>query len=69
MRVSSILLEPFRIHHMRVDDKVKVDELLAMVGLSSEQPTNIRINSLAGRRGRVGIARRPGPQSGLIGGR
>jgi peptide/nickel transport system ATP-binding protein len=57
MRVSSIILEPFRIHHMRVDDKVKVDELLAMVGLSSETARKYPHQLSGGQARRVGIAR------------
>ncbi|MGD2069416.1 MAG: ATP-binding cassette domain-containing protein, partial [Gemmatimonadota bacterium] len=35
MKVSSLLLEPFRIHDEPVDEEGKVEELLSMVGLSS----------------------------------
>jgi ABC-type glutathione transport system ATPase component len=37
MKVSTQLLEPFQIHGVGVDSPNKVDELLAMVGLSTEQ--------------------------------
>jgi peptide/nickel transport system ATP-binding protein len=57
MKVSSILLEPFRIHSMPVDDKRKVDELLAMVGLSAEQADKYPHELSGGQARRVGIAR------------
>ncbi len=57
MKVSSLLLEPFRIHGQAVDEKQKVDELLVMVGLSSEQADKYPHQLSGGQARRVGIAR------------
>ncbi len=58
MKVSSILLEPFQIHRVPVENKnQKVDELLAMVGLSSEQADKYPHQLSGGQARRVGIAR------------
>ncbi len=58
MKMASILLEPFRIHGLPVDDpKEKVDELLATVGLSSEQADKYAHQLSGGQARRVGIAR------------
>jgi oligopeptide/dipeptide ABC transporter ATP-binding protein len=57
MKVSSILLEPFRIHGVPVDDGKKVDELLEMVGLSAEQADKYPHQLSGGQARRVGIAR------------
>lgn len=58
MKVSSILLEPFQIHGVPVSDrKQKVDELLAMVGLSAEQADKYPHQLSGGQARRIGIAR------------
>jgi len=58
MKVSSLLLEPFRIHGIEVERKhEKVDELLAMVGLSAEQADKYPHQLSGGQARRVGIAR------------
>lgn len=57
MKVSSMLLEPFRIYGIEVDEKEKVDELLAMVGLSAEQAEKYPHQLSGGQARRVGIAR------------
>jgi peptide/nickel transport system ATP-binding protein len=56
MKVSTALLEPFRIHNIPAD-KGKVDELLRMVGLSSEQADKYPHQLSGGQARRVGIAR------------
>jgi peptide/nickel transport system ATP-binding protein len=58
MRVSSILMEPFRIHREPVSDpKAKVVELLATVGLAAEQADKYPHQLSGGQARRVGIAR------------
>ena len=58
MKMSTILLEPYRIHGVPVaDPQKKVDELLAMVGLSSEQADKYPHQLSGGQARRVGIAR------------
>lgn len=57
MKVSSILLEPFQIHNVPVESDKKVDELLEMVGLSSEQADKYPHQLSGGQARRVGIAR------------
>ena len=56
MKVSSSLLEPFAIHKVPVNTG-KVDELLSMVGLSSEQADKYPHQLSGGQARRVGIAR------------
>ncbi|MBN1316079.1 MAG: ABC transporter ATP-binding protein [Anaerolineales bacterium] len=55
-KVSSLLLEPFIIQKVPVDPG-KVDELLEMVGLSSEQADKYAHQLSGGQARRVGIAR------------
>ncbi len=55
--VASLLLEPFKIHNIPVDKTRKVDELLEMVGLSSEQADKYPHQLSGGQARRVGIAR------------
>ena len=56
MKVSDTLIEPFRIHGIPAS-KQKVDELLAMVGLASEQADKYPHQLSGGQARRVGIAR------------
>jgi peptide/nickel transport system ATP-binding protein len=55
--VAQLLLEPFKIHNIPVDKARKVDELLEMVGLSSEQADKYPHQLSGGQARRVGIAR------------
>lgn len=55
--VTQLLLEPFKIHGIEVDRSQKVDELLEMVGLSSEQADKYPHQLSGGQARRVGIAR------------
>jgi peptide/nickel transport system ATP-binding protein len=55
--VAGLLLEPFKIHNIPVDKTTKVDELLEMVGLSSEQADKYPHQLSGGQARRVGIAR------------
>lgn len=54
--VTGLLMEPFKIHNISVDNR-KVDELLEMVGLSSEQADKYPHQLSGGQARRVGIAR------------
>lgn len=55
--VAQLLMEPFQIHGVAADPAVKVDELLEMVGLSSEQAGKYPHQLSGGQARRVGIAR------------
>jgi oligopeptide/dipeptide ABC transporter ATP-binding protein len=58
LKVSSILLEPFRVHGVPVEaPREKVQELLKMVGLSIEQADKYPHELSGGQARRVGIAR------------
>ena len=57
LKVSSILLEPFRIHKIPFNPDTKVLELLKMVGLSAEQADKYPHELSGGQARRVGIAR------------
>jgi oligopeptide transport system ATP-binding protein len=56
-KVSALLVEPFEIHRIAVDRAQKVEELLKMVGLSSEQADKYPHQLSGGQARRVGIAR------------
>ncbi len=64
--VAQLLLEPFSIHGLAVDHKHKVDELLEMVGLSSEQADKYPHQLSGGQARRVGIARALALQPSLL---
>ncbi len=56
--VSDLLLEPFKIHRIKIeDDKIKVEDLLERVGLSMEQADKYPHQLSGGQARRVGIAR------------
>jgi peptide/nickel transport system ATP-binding protein len=58
LKVASLLLEPFRIHHQPVAEPEKtVGELLERVGLSAEQADKYPHELSGGQARRVGIAR------------
>ena len=81
MKVSTLLLEPFRIHGITVGDEQKVAELLETVGLPEEQADKYPAPALgrpgAPRRHRPGPGAEPGPagrrradrRAGRVGGR
>jgi peptide/nickel transport system ATP-binding protein len=56
-KVSSLLLEPFKIHKIAINRTQKINELLEMVGLSSEQVDKYPHQLSGGQARRVGIAR------------
>ncbi len=64
--VAQLLLEPFKIHGIPVDKQQKVDELLDMVGLSSEQADKYPHQLSGGQARRVGIARALALQPALL---
>jgi oligopeptide/dipeptide ABC transporter ATP-binding protein len=57
MTVADMLLEPFKIHGIPIEREQKVEELLEMVGLSSEQADKYAHQLSGGQARRVGIAR------------
>jgi peptide/nickel transport system ATP-binding protein len=65
-QVADLLLEPFKIHNIAVDKQTKVDELLGMVGLSSEQADKYPHQLSGGQARRVGIARALALQPSLL---
>jgi peptide/nickel transport system ATP-binding protein/oligopeptide transport system ATP-binding protein len=64
--VAQLLLEPFQIHAVPIDRQRKVDELLEMVGLSSEQADKYPHQLSGGQARRVGIARALALQPALL---
>ncbi|HUI89065.1 MAG TPA: ABC transporter ATP-binding protein [Anaerolineales bacterium] len=56
-KVGDLLMEPFTIHNISVDRQKKVQELLEMVGLASEQVDKYPHQLSGGQARRVGIAR------------
>ena len=60
MTVGDIVAEPIDVHHLAANKKERndrINELLAMVGLSSEQATRYAHEFSGGQRQRIGIAR------------
>jgi len=64
--VAQLLMEPFTIHRIAIDPQRKVDELLEMVGLSSEQADKYPHQLSGGQARRVGIARALALQPSLL---
>lgn len=64
--VAQLVMEPFRIHGIPVERTQKVDELLEMVGLSSEQADKYPHQLSGGQARRVGIARALALQPALL---
>jgi len=56
-KVADLVTEPYKIHRTPIDRRQKVDELLEMVGLSSEQADKYPHQLSGGQARRVGIAR------------
>jgi oligopeptide/dipeptide ABC transporter ATP-binding protein len=57
LRVSYLLTEPYKIHHLPPDKQYTVSQLLEMVGLSDEQALKFPHELSGGQARRVGIAR------------
>jgi peptide/nickel transport system ATP-binding protein len=64
--VAELLLEPFKINGISVERQRKVEELLEMVGLSSEQADKYPHQLSGGQARRVGIARALALQPALL---
>ncbi len=64
--VGQIIAEPFAIHRTRKDSKLRVQELLARVGLSPEHFNRYPHEFSGGQRQRIGVARALALQPKLI---